>query len=102
MITRAQCRSYAEDTRAVLDFPNQSRFYDSTRLAVRFWGHDRAMEWSFFVTEMALRKLQPDVKGDEASLLQAFDANREKIYAAATKAFGQERKGAYELGAMNF
>jgi Protein of unknown function (DUF1488) len=30
-----------------LGFPNQSRFYDATRLAVRFWGHDSAMEASF-------------------------------------------------------
>jgi hypothetical protein len=37
-----------------LSFPNQSRSYDATRRAVRFWGHDSAMEASFFVTEDAL------------------------------------------------
>jgi len=79
-----QPRAYGET--AVLDFPNQSRFFDPTRLAVRFWGHDRAMEWSFFVTEAALKKLQPNARIDETSLLHAFDANREKIYVAARRA----------------
>ncbi|MGA8650090.1 MAG: DUF1488 domain-containing protein [Xanthobacteraceae bacterium] len=86
----------------MLDFPNQSRFFDSTRSAVRFWGHDRAMEWSFFVTEAALKRLQPNAERDETSLLRAFDANREKIYAAATKAYTRERKGSYELGVTDF
>ena len=86
----------------MLDFPNKSRFYDSTRIAVRFWGHDRAMEWSFFVTETALKRLQPSADRDEASLLRAFDANREKIYAAATKAYTRGRKGSYELSVADF
>ena len=30
----------------MLNFPNQSRVFDQTRRAVRFWGHDSAMEWS--------------------------------------------------------
>ncbi|MEA3071135.1 MAG: hypothetical protein QOD29_2581, partial [Alphaproteobacteria bacterium] len=38
-----------------LNFPNRSRFYDATRRAVRFWGHDSAMEAVFFITEDALR-----------------------------------------------
>ena len=86
----------------MLDFPNQSRFFDSTRLAVRFWGHDRATEWSFFVTATALKKLQPGTKEYEADLLRAFDLNRQKIYAAANKAYGRERKGSYELGGADF
>jgi hypothetical protein len=86
----------------VLDFPNQSRFFDSTRLAVRFWGHDRAMEWSFFVTETALERLQPGAERNEASLLRAFDSNRERIYAAATEAYSRERKGSYELSVRDF
>jgi hypothetical protein len=60
------------------------------------------MEWSFFVTEEALRHLRPKTERDEASLLLAFDANRPAIYAAATRAFKQRRKGSYELGAANF
>ena len=30
--------------RTMLNFPNQSRVFDPTRRAVRFWGHDSAMD----------------------------------------------------------
>ena len=69
-----------------LAFPNSSRSYDATRRAVRFWGYDSAMESSFFVTEDALRKLQPAPCLDEADILKAFDANRDLICSAAAKA----------------
>ena len=60
------------------------------------------MEWSFFVTEDALKRLQPNVLRDEAGLLFAFDANRALIYAAAMKAYKRERKASYELAAADF
>jgi hypothetical protein len=97
------CRDRLKKGRGiVLNFPNQSRVFDPTRRAVRFWGHDSAMEWSFFVTEDALRRLQPDMQRDAASLLLAFDSNRTTIYAAAVKAYGRDRKGSYELGVADF
>ena len=65
----------------MLNFPNSSRIFDNTRRAVRFWGHDSAMEWSFFVTEQALSRLEPTAAHDEANLLRVFDTNRAKIYA---------------------
>jgi hypothetical protein len=80
-----------------LNFPNQSRSYDSTRRAVRFWGYDQSMEASFFVTEDALKRVQPDVRLDEAGLLRAYDTNRDLIYAAALKVYSRGRKGSYEL-----
>jgi hypothetical protein len=86
----------------MLNFPNQSRFFDSTRRAVRFWGHDSAMEWSFFVSEDALKSIKPDMQRDEAAFLNAFDANRTLIYAAATKAYKRDRKGSYELVVADF
>jgi hypothetical protein len=86
----------------MLNFPNRSRVFDPTRCAVRFWGHDSAMEWSFFVTEDALKRLQPGMERDEAGLLLAFDTNRTAIYAAATKAYKRERRGSYELAATDF
>jgi hypothetical protein len=86
----------------MLNFPNPSRIFDPTRRAVRFWGHDSAMEWSFFVTEEALRRLQPKARRDEVSLLLAFDTHLTAIYAAAIKAYQRERKGSYELGATDF
>jgi hypothetical protein len=54
------------------------------------------------VTEDALRRLQPKLAQDEASLLRAFDANRTEIHAAAMKAFKRGRKGSYELVAADF
>jgi hypothetical protein len=86
----------------MLNFPNQSRVFDPTRRAVRFWGHDSAMEWSFFVTEDALKRLQPNMRYDEASVLRAFDDHRDAIYGAAARAYERERKGSYELGATDF
>jgi hypothetical protein len=38
-----------------LNFPNPSRFYDATRRAVRFWGHDGALEAAFFMNVDASR-----------------------------------------------
>ena len=82
-----------------LGFPNSSRSYDATRRAVRFWGHDSAMEWSFFVTADALQCVHPAMVPDEAGMLVAFDSHRERIFAAATKLYSRGRKGSYELGA---
>ena len=80
-----------------LSFLNQSRAYDATRRAVRFWGNDNAMEASFFVTEDSLKRIQPDIRLDEAGLLGAFDLNRELIYATAAKVYRRGRKGSYDL-----
>jgi hypothetical protein len=85
-----------------LSFPNQSRSYDATRRAVRFWGHDSAMEASFFVNEDALKRIQPGMCFDEAGFLRAFDLNRDLIYATAAKVYGRGRKGSYDLMAADF
>ena len=85
-----------------LSFPNQSRSYDHTRDAVRFWGHDSAMEASFFVSAEALRRLQPDLQPDETSLLEAFDSNRDRICAAAAKVYARGNRGSYDLLASDF
>lgn len=85
-----------------LNFPNRSRFFDSTRRAVRFWGHDTAMEASFFITEDALKQVQPDMRLDEPGALSAFDTNRELIYATASKVYARGRKGSYDLHGTDF
>jgi hypothetical protein len=82
-----------------LSFPNQSRFYDATRRAVRFWGHDSAMEASFFVNADALKRIKPD---NEAGLLSAFDSNRKLIYATAAEVYERHRRGSYDLVAADF
>ena len=86
----------------VLSFPNQNRFYDEAHRAIRFWGHDGAMEAAFFVDEDALKKLQPGVVLDEPGLLGAFDSHLEKIHATAAKVYGRGRKGAYDLRSSDF
>jgi hypothetical protein len=83
-------------------FPNRSRSYDAARRVVRFWGHDRSMESSFFVTADALLRIQPNLQPGEAGLLRAFDSNRELIHAVAAKAYARGRKGSYDLNATDF
>ena len=85
-----------------LSFPNESRFYDATLRVVRFWGHDGAMETSFFVNEDALRRIEPRMQPNEFGLLNAFDSHRDLIYAAATRVYRRGRKGAYELTSADF
>lgn len=85
-----------------LNFPNRSRSFDATRHAVRFWGHDSALEMSFFVTEDALKKLQPDMPFGESGMLRAFDANRDLICAAAAKVYVRGRRGSYDLDSDAF
>ena len=86
----------------MIDFPNHSRSYNSTRRAVRFWGYDSAIEASFFINEDALTRIQPGVRLDESGCLDAFDANREKICAAAARVYVRGSRGSYDLGAANF
>jgi hypothetical protein len=85
-----------------LNFPNGSRSYDATRRAVRFWGYDSAMEASFFVTEDALKRVQPGMTFDQNGALRAFDGNRPLIYAAAAKVYARGRKGCYDLVSTDF
>jgi hypothetical protein len=86
-----------------IGFPNASRSFDATRNAVRFWGHDRSMETSFFVSAAALQRLVPAAANNEAALLEAFDRNRPRICAAATKIYGNGRKGgSYDLHPSDF
>jgi len=84
-----------------ISFPNSSRSYDATRCAVRFWGYDRSMESSFFVTADALNRIQPNLRPDAVDLLRAFDINRERIYAIAAKVYARGRRGSYELSAAD-
>ena len=85
-----------------LSFPNNSRSYDPTRRAVRFWGYDSAMETSFFVTEDALRRVQPSMAFDQNGALRVFDGNRPLIYATAAKVYARGHKGSYDLVSGDF
>lgn len=85
-----------------LIFPNDSRSYDVTRQAVRFWGYVSAIECSFFVTATALKRLHPNLGQDPDGLLDAFDAHRDLIYKTAARVFARGRKGSYELVPTDF
>ena len=86
----------------MIDFPNHSRSYDQTRRADRFWGHDSAIEASFFISEDALRRIQPNSRADESGFLNAFDRNRDLICAAAARIYVRGSRGSYDLVAANF
>lgn len=87
----------------MIRFPNASRSYDTTRNAVRFWGHDQSMETSFFISADALQRLKPGSAVSEAALLDAFDRNRPRICEAAAKLYGNGRKGgSYDLHPSDF
>jgi len=85
-----------------LSFPNRSRYYDTTLRAVRFWGHDSALETAFVVTDEALKRVQPDMLLDEAECLRAFDANRDLIHAVAAKAYNRGHKASVRLVSTDF
>jgi hypothetical protein len=55
------------------------------------------MEASSFVSEDALKRIQPDMRLDAVGLLSAFDFNRELIYVTAAKVYGRGHKGSYDL-----
>ena len=84
-----------------INFPNRSRSYDATRKAVRFWGYDRSMECSFFVTADALKRIQPNLSADAAAILHAYDINRDRICAVAAKVYARGRRGSYDLNAAD-
>jgi hypothetical protein len=42
-----------------LAFTNPSRHHDEAMPAIRFWGHDSAIEVSFFLDIHVLTKIQP-------------------------------------------
>ena len=69
---------------------------------MRFWGHDSAIEASFFINEDALKRIQPDARLDEPGLLNAFDSNRDLICAAAARMYVRGSRGSYDLVAANF
>lgn len=85
-----------------IGFPNRSRSYDATRRAVHFWGHDRSMESSFFLTVAALQHIQPNLQLDAVDILRAFDINRERICAIAAKVYARGRRGSYDVVVADF
>jgi hypothetical protein len=69
---------------------------------VRFWGHDGALEVSFFIEDNALIQIGAGTTHRESSLLQCFDANRDRIMEAARRVYRRRSQGSYELMASDF
>ena len=86
----------------MLSFPNASRSYNSGRRCIRFWGHDGALEISFFMDEAALVQIAIGTPKGESALLESFDLNRERILVAARNVYGRRRQGSYELASTDF
>jgi hypothetical protein len=88
-------------TAMALNFPNESRSYDSRKQCVRFWAHDASFEIPFFVNADALCRIDPKTDGGESSLLSAFDHNLDRIRAAAGRVYARDRRGrgSYTLSA---
>ncbi len=85
-----------------ISFPNESRSYDTRQHGVRFWGHDDACEVSFLVDDEALSQIDRTTPQTEDGFLIAFDGNRERIMAAARKAYSRRGSGFYILAASSF
>lgn len=86
----------------MLNFPNASRSYDARRRCVRFWGHDGALEVSFFIEDSALVLIGSGTTQRESSLLKCFDDNRDRIFETARKVYKRRRQGSYELITSDF
>lgn len=78
-----------------LVFPNACRSFDERRDRVCFWGHDSAIEISFYVEREALEKLDPATAGEEDGCLAVFDATRAHIHAVAERLYRRGDKGTY-------
>ncbi len=86
-----------------LSFPNPSRSYDADWHRIRFWGHDSAIEVSFFIEEDAIFVLFPKTKNTEEAILAAFDDARERIFAVAAKVYApRRRRSSYTLTGDQF
>lgn len=85
-----------------LQFPNISRSFDTTRGCVRFSGYDHTREVAFFIEADAVRQVDGGMLPGAEALLSAFDRHRDRICAAASKAYGKRSEGSYTLTARDF
>lgn len=85
-----------------LKFPNASRAFDEKRHSVSFWGYDSAFEIAFHVEQDALLRMSPEMRGDEASMLRAFDIHRSQIERVAAHAYSRGRSNYLRLSASSF
>ena len=80
-----------------LQFPNRNCSYDARRNRMRFWGHDGALEISFFVEAAVFCESYASASLSEAAILDAFDQHRERICKVAKRIYKRYDKAAYVL-----
>ena len=78
-----------------LNFPNQSRSYETVRNRIQFWGHDSAIEITFFLEADALLKLCPELTFAETECLKVFDSMLGDIHRIAKNVYQRSRQRAY-------
>ena len=85
----------AVSKRMTLSFPNLTRSFDASKIRVRFWGYDSAIEVSFFMEAGALHKFSPEMSDAEGGVLKAFDDARDQIHEAANRVYMHGHKSCY-------
>jgi Protein of unknown function (DUF1488) len=85
-----------------LNFPNISRYFDDRRAMVHFWGHDSALEISFYIDKAALESLAPLIEKTEEEYLAIFDTYVDDVHATARKVYSRHLEDAYFLSAADF
>ena len=78
-----------------LNFPNESRSFEAKRNRVRFWGHDHAVEITFFMEAGALLKLCPGADPAEGGFLEVFDSMLDRIHEIARAVYERSRERSY-------
>ncbi|MGJ3258307.1 MAG: DUF1488 domain-containing protein [Rhodospirillales bacterium] len=87
-----------------LTFPNECRAFEATQRRIRFWGHDSALEITFFVEADALLRMVPDTSPDERGYLSSFDRMSARIHEVARKIYERDggRSHVYVIAARDF
>lgn len=85
-----------------ISFPNVSRSFDADKQCISFWGYDSAFEVCFQVGRDALARVVGEPCVGEQALLHAFDTNRPRIHAVATRAYTRRRGSYFALAPTDF
>ena len=87
--------SASNETRFMsLDFPNPIFNFSDANLGITFWGHDTALEITFFIDLSALQFMQGNKSTYEKVLCETFNQNINLIHATAKRKY-KKQKGNY-------
>lgn len=86
----------------MLGFPNRMHSFDEDAGIFRFSGYDGVMEVRFVLEAPALERLAGITRSADAEYDAAFDRCRDKIEAAAVRAYKKSRKSLIRLSTSDF